>query len=282
MTSSSWQTARHRIGYQPTIIRCRGAGPCGLNDARPWLVGPRPSPWCYRRRGMRYGPAGCRCAPRLLCCASLCPLCHAPRGGQTAPVPVARGPGQPRRHRHRQQGRLVADSRSDDFESSRTENADDSVTSPGDGGAGQPDMHLGLLLDVSGSMGEDIELHAGPPPIKFLNTLTDAVDITVVDFDTEVRTARYSRASSRASSSASGRRRPTATRRCTTRSASISTAPPARTAARSCCSTPTAATRAARCRFHELLESAQGLRRHRLRDRRARAPDAVGAGVSSA
>jgi Ca-activated chloride channel family protein len=27
--------------------------------------------------------------------------------------------------------------------------------------------------------------------IKFLNTLTDAVDITVVDFDTEVRTARY-------------------------------------------------------------------------------------------
>ena len=27
--------------------------------------------------------------------------------------------------------------------------------------------------------------------IKFLNTLTDAVDITVVDFDTEVRAARY-------------------------------------------------------------------------------------------
>ena len=53
-------------------------------------------------------------------------------------------------------------------------------------------MHLGLLLDVSDSMGEDIELHARPPSIKFLNTLTDAVDITVVDFDTEVRAARYS------------------------------------------------------------------------------------------
>ena len=30
--------------------------------------------------------------------------------------------------------------------------------------------------------------------IKFLNRLTDAVDITVVDFDTEVRAARYSQA----------------------------------------------------------------------------------------
>ena len=39
-------------------------------------------------------------------------------------------------------------------------------------------------------MGDDIELHARPPSIKFLNTLTDAVDITVVDFDTEVRVAR--------------------------------------------------------------------------------------------
>jgi Ca-activated chloride channel family protein len=56
--------------------------------------------------------------------------------------------------------------------------------------ANQPAMHLGLLLDVSESMGEDMSF-TKTASIKFLNTLTDAVDITVVDFDTEVRTARY-------------------------------------------------------------------------------------------
>jgi VWFA-related protein len=54
----------------------------------------------------------------------------------------------------------------------------------------QPEMHLGLLLDVSESMGEDIGF-TKTASIKFLNMLSDAVDITVVDFDTEVRTARY-------------------------------------------------------------------------------------------
>jgi Ca-activated chloride channel family protein len=57
--------------------------------------------------------------------------------------------------------------------------------------AASPAMHLGLLLDVSGSMGDDIGF-TKTAAIKFLNTLTDAVDITVLDFDTEVRAARYS------------------------------------------------------------------------------------------
>jgi Ca-activated chloride channel family protein len=61
----------------------------------------------------------------------------------------------------------------------------------GDGGQTVPPMHLGLMIDVSGSMGEDLAF-AKTASIKFLNTLTDAVDITVVDFDTEVRLARYS------------------------------------------------------------------------------------------
>jgi Ca-activated chloride channel family protein len=52
------------------------------------------------------------------------------------------------------------------------------------------DMHLGLLLDVSESMGEDLKF-TRTAAIKFLNTLVDAVDVTVVDFDTEVRAARY-------------------------------------------------------------------------------------------
>jgi Ca-activated chloride channel family protein len=51
-------------------------------------------------------------------------------------------------------------------------------------------MHLGLLLDVSESMTEDIAF-TRTAAIKFLNTLTEAADITVVDFDTQVRVARY-------------------------------------------------------------------------------------------
>ena len=91
--------------------------------------------------------------------------------------------------------------------------------------------------------------------VKFLNTLTRAVDVTVVDFDTEVRPRATARTSSPRLDRAHprSRRRP-AGPRSTTPSASISTAPPARTAARSCCSTPTAATRAARRRFSELLD----------------------------
>jgi Ca-activated chloride channel homolog len=51
-------------------------------------------------------------------------------------------------------------------------------------------LHLGLLFDTSGSMGEDIQL-ARTAAIKFLNTLPEAVDVTLVDFDTEVRAARF-------------------------------------------------------------------------------------------
>jgi VWFA-related protein len=63
----------------------------------------------------------------------------------------------------------------------------------GERSATAPALHLGLLLDVSGSMNEDIAF-TKTAAIKFLNTLTDAVDITVLDFDTEVRAARYSQA----------------------------------------------------------------------------------------
>ena len=52
------------------------------------------------------------------------------------------------------------------------------------------ELHVGLLLDASGSMGRDIEL-ARSAAIRFLNTLTDARDITLVDFDSEVRVSKY-------------------------------------------------------------------------------------------
>jgi Ca-activated chloride channel family protein len=54
-------------------------------------------------------------------------------------------------------------------------------------------MRLGLLFDTSGSMNNDIKL-ARSAAIKFLNTFPRAMDITLVDFDTEVRVARYGQA----------------------------------------------------------------------------------------
>jgi len=57
-------------------------------------------------------------------------------------------------------------------------------------GPGDLQTHLGLLLDVSESMGEDIAF-TKTAAVKFLNTLLEAVDITFIDFDTEVRVTRY-------------------------------------------------------------------------------------------
>jgi VWFA-related protein len=60
----------------------------------------------------------------------------------------------------------------------------------GEGGTA-PELHVGLLFDTSDSMGQDIQL-ARSAAIRFLNTLPDAKDMTLVDFDTEVRVAKYS------------------------------------------------------------------------------------------
>jgi Ca-activated chloride channel homolog len=54
-------------------------------------------------------------------------------------------------------------------------------------------LHLGLALDTSGSMENDIR-DVRTAVIKFLNANEHAVDTTLVDFDTEVRLARYSSA----------------------------------------------------------------------------------------
>jgi VWFA-related protein len=52
-------------------------------------------------------------------------------------------------------------------------------------------LRLGLMLDVSESMTDRIGF-TRTASIKLLNTLSDAADVTLVDFDTEVRVARYS------------------------------------------------------------------------------------------
>jgi VWFA-related protein len=59
----------------------------------------------------------------------------------------------------------------------------------GDGDT-SPAMHLGLMVDASGSMQADMKLAQGAA-IKFLNRLPAAEDITLVDFDTQVRITRY-------------------------------------------------------------------------------------------
>ena len=51
-------------------------------------------------------------------------------------------------------------------------------------------LRLGLLFDVSGSMSLDIDL-SKTAAIKFMNAVEHAKDVTLVDFDTEVRLARY-------------------------------------------------------------------------------------------
>jgi Ca-activated chloride channel homolog len=53
-----------------------------------------------------------------------------------------------------------------------------------------PPLHIGMLLDTSGSMADDLK-DARAAAVKFVNTLDRAVDVTLVDFDTEVRVARF-------------------------------------------------------------------------------------------
>jgi Ca-activated chloride channel family protein len=88
-------------------------------------------------------------------------------------------------------GNLVADLTTDDFEI-----VEDGTRQTiqyfirGDEEDERSRKHLGLMLDTSGSMLEDLKL-ARSAAIKFLNMLPEADDITLVDFDTEVRVTRY-------------------------------------------------------------------------------------------
>jgi Ca-activated chloride channel homolog len=88
-------------------------------------------------------------------------------------------------------GNYITDLTAEDFEITE-EGQKQALTffARGDELESAPEMHVGLLFDTSGSMGQDIQL-ARSAAIKFLNTLSDAEDMTLVDFDTEVRVARY-------------------------------------------------------------------------------------------
>jgi Ca-activated chloride channel homolog len=54
-----------------------------------------------------------------------------------------------------------------------------------------PELHAGLMLDTSESMIEDLDL-SRTAAIKFLNRLPEARDLTLVDFDSQVRVGRFS------------------------------------------------------------------------------------------
>lgn len=51
-------------------------------------------------------------------------------------------------------------------------------------------LHLGLLLDTSGSMQKDLP-QAMSAVIRFINTLEEARDVTFVDFATRIRVSRF-------------------------------------------------------------------------------------------
>ena len=88
-------------------------------------------------------------------------------------------------------GGLVTDLTRDDFEV-REDGQLQTVTlfSRGDAAESVAPLHLGLLFDTSSSMEESIGFSRSAA-IKFLNTVQEAQDITLVDFDTEVRVVRY-------------------------------------------------------------------------------------------
>jgi VWFA-related protein len=88
-------------------------------------------------------------------------------------------------------GQLVTDLTREDFEILEDERGQRiEYFAPGGGAEELERLQPGLMLDTSGSMEHDLRL-ARTAAIKFLNLLPRAPDITLVDFDTEVRVTRY-------------------------------------------------------------------------------------------
>lgn len=91
-------------------------------------------------------------------------------------------------------GELVTALTADDFEIFEDGTRQTIVAfARGDEEASAPALHLGLMFDTSGSMEDDLKLSRSAA-VRFLNTLTDAKDVTLVDFATEVRIAKYGQA----------------------------------------------------------------------------------------
>ena len=90
-----------------------------------------------------------------------------------------------------QRGNFISNLTAEDFEVLENGQTQDvKVFLRGDADRGALNLRLGLLLDTSGSMYDDMAL-ARTAAIRFLKDLPEAQDITLVDFDTEVRVAQY-------------------------------------------------------------------------------------------
>jgi VWFA-related protein len=88
------------------------------------------------------------------------------------------------------QGHFVTGLKAEDFRI--TEDGTPQVVqylASGDATVAGPDLHVGLVLDMSGSMGESLTSMKAAA-VKFVKAV-EAADTTIVDFDAEVRLARY-------------------------------------------------------------------------------------------
>jgi Ca-activated chloride channel family protein len=88
-------------------------------------------------------------------------------------------------------GKLVRDLKASDFQVVE-DGKPQTITffAAGEDGDAKPPMHLGLLFDTSESMVADLKFSKNAA-VKFLRGMPEAIDVTFVDFDTEVRVARY-------------------------------------------------------------------------------------------
>jgi Ca-activated chloride channel family protein len=88
-------------------------------------------------------------------------------------------------------GKLVRDLKASDFQVVEDGKPQTIIFfAAGEDGDAKPPMHLGLLFDTSESMVADLKFSKNAA-VKFLRGMPEAIDVTFVDFDTEVRVARY-------------------------------------------------------------------------------------------